>query len=184
MMFRSVSSFALFAALATAPGMLAQVPRPAPEVTVTDQAGQTIRLSSYRGKVVAVELMLTSCSHCQTTSRILSRLQKEFGPQGFQALGLAFNDDTGALSAQFAKEFNATYPIAPLSRDKAFEFAQLSPVLRHSVPILVFIDRKGMIRAQFKGDAPFFTNEEVNLRQMISSLLSEKAPTARVKPRS
>lgn len=184
MITNGVSSFVLLAALAAAPGLSAQIPRPAPELTVTDQAGQTIRLSSYRGKVVAVELMLTTCSHCQTTSRILSRLQKEFGPQGFQALGLAFNDDTGALSAQFAKEFNAIYPVAPLSRDKAFEFAQLSPVLRHSVPILVFIDRKGMIRAQFKGDTSFFTNEEANLRQMISSLLGEKASRARVKSRS
>ncbi len=178
------TSFALLTALVAAPGMFAQIPRPAPELTVKDQAGQTIRLSSYRGKVVAVELMLTTCSHCQSTSRILSRLQNEFGSRGFQAIGLAFDDETGALSARFAKEFNATYPIAPLSRDKAFELAQLSPMLRHSVPILIFIDRSGAIRAQFKGDAPFFTDEEANLRQMISSLLVEKAPTARVKPRS
>lgn len=178
------TSSALLTALVAAPGMFAQIPRPAPELTVKDQAGQTIRLSSYRGKIVAVELMLTTCSHCQSTSRILSRLQNEFGPRGFQAIGLAFDDETGALSARFAKEFNATYPIAPISRDKAYDFAQLSPVLRHSVPILIFIDRNGTIRAQFKGDAPFFFDEEANLRQMISSLLSEKAPTARVKPRS
>ncbi len=112
-------SFALMAALAAAPGILAQIPRSAPELTATDQVGRTIRLSSYRGKVVALELMLTTCSHCQNTSRILSRLQKEVGPRGFQALGLAFNDETGAHSAQFAKEFNPTYPIAPISQDKA-----------------------------------------------------------------
>jgi len=59
---QTVSSSALLAALAAAPGMFAQIPRAAPESVVTDHARQTIRLSSYRRKVIAVELMLTTCS--------------------------------------------------------------------------------------------------------------------------
>jgi|DewCreStandDraft_5_1066085.scaffolds.fasta_scaffold91614_2 cytochrome oxidase Cu insertion factor (SCO1/SenC/PrrC family) len=101
---QTVSSSALLAALAAAPGMFAQIPRAAPESVVTDHARQTIRLSSYRRKVIAVELMLTTCPHCQNTSRILSRLQNELGPLGFQAIGLTCDDKTGALSARFAKE--------------------------------------------------------------------------------
>lgn len=77
-----------------------------------------------------------------------------------------------------------TYSIAPLSGDKAFELAQLSHMLRHSEPILVFIGRDGAIRAQFNRDVAFFTDEQANLRQMMPSLLGETAPRPRGKPRS
>jgi hypothetical protein len=41
------------------------------------------------------------------------------------------------------------------------------------VPIMVFIDRKGMIRHQYLGDDPFFQNQEKNLRETIETLLKE-----------
>jgi hypothetical protein len=42
----------------------------------------------------------------------------------------------------------------------------------------VFIDKKGMIRAQHIGDDPFFQNEDKNTRAMIESLLKkEPVPT-------
>jgi hypothetical protein len=43
------------------------------------------------------------------------------------------------------------------------------------VPVLVFIDRKGMIRHQYLGDDPFQQNQEKNLRDTIEALLKEPA---------
>ncbi len=71
----------------------ADVTREAPELLLTDTNGKPIRLSLLRGKVVVLEFMLTTCPHCQSTAKLMSRLQKEYGPRGFQAISLPFNDD-------------------------------------------------------------------------------------------
>jgi len=46
------------------------------------------------------------------------------------------------------------------------------------VPQLVFIDRTGVIRAQYSGVDPFFSNEEANMRAEVEKLLSEPVAKA------
>ena len=50
------------------------------------------------------------------------------------------------------------------------------------VPIMVFIDRKGMIRYQYLGDDPFFTNQEKNVRDTIEELLKEGVTAKKAAP--
>lgn len=154
----------------------ADASRLAPELLLTDTNGKQIRLSLLRGKVVVLEFMLTTCPHCQNTAKMMSRLQKEYGLRGFQAISLAFNDDAPTAAPGFVAAHQVTHPVAAIQRDRVYEFAQLSPMMRHSVPIMVFIDRRGRIRAQYEGDAPFFQNEEANFRAMSLRLLREPAP--------
>ena len=164
----------------------ANPPREAPELLLTDTNGKQIRLSLLRGKVVVLEFMLTTCTHCQNTAKMMSRLQKEFGPKGFHAISLPFNEDAATAAPRFVAEHQVTHPVAAIQRDRAFEFAQLSMMVRHSVPIMVFIDRLGRIRAQYAGDAAFFQNEEANFRAKSIELLRETGsrPTGKVRPTS
>jgi peroxiredoxin len=150
--------------------------RRAPELLLSDTDGTQIRLSLLRGKVVVLEFMLTTCPHCRDTARMLSRLQQEYGQKGFQAISLPFNDDAATTAPRFVAEYQVTHPVAPIQRDQVYEFAQLSAVVRHTVPIVVFIDRRGRIRAQFEGKDSFFRNEEANFRATILELLKEPAP--------
>src|SRR6185436_7596938 len=71
----------------------APVPRPTKEFTITLPSGKQSLLSSYRGKVVMLSCMFTTCPHCQSLSKVVRKLQQELGPKGFQALGVAFNDE-------------------------------------------------------------------------------------------
>src|SRR5678816_2928053 len=84
---------ALFIALAVSVQAAAPVPRPAKEFTVATPQGQQILLSSLKGKVVVVQFLFTWCPHCQAFSQVLTQLSSEYGPRGFQALGVAFEDD-------------------------------------------------------------------------------------------
>ena len=152
----------------------ADASRAAPELLLTDTSGKQIRLSLLRGKVVVLEFMLTTCPHCQNTAKLMSRLQKEYGPRGFQAISLPFNDDAVAAAPRFVSEHGVTHPVAAIPRERVYEFAQLSTMMRHSVPIMVFVDRRGRIRDQFEGDAPFFQNEEANFRAKILELLKDQ----------
>src|SRR6476661_9027091 len=83
---------ALFITLAVSVQAAAPVPRPSKEFTVAVPGGKQILLSSLKGKVAVIQFLFTWCPHCQAFSKILTQLNTEYGPRGFQALGVAFND--------------------------------------------------------------------------------------------
>jgi hypothetical protein len=56
--------------------------------------------------------------------------------------------------------------------DKAFKFLQLSLMTPGTVPKLVFIDKKGMVRAQYDGSDPIVGGEG-NRREKIKAKLVE-----------
>jgi thiol-disulfide isomerase/thioredoxin len=149
----------------------ATIPRPAPELAINSQNGP-VHLSKLKGKVVVVEIMSTTCPHCQNSSKILSKLKNEYGPKGFEALGVAINEDANV--PQFIQNFGVNFPVGAGKRDDAFAFLQHSVMTPFYFPQLVFIDRSGNIRAQYGGtDAFVQTNEEKNVRGMIEKLLAE-----------
>jgi peroxiredoxin len=174
----TIAALALSALVASG----ATIPRPAPEISINSQNG-LVQLSTLKGKVVVVEIMSTTCPHCQTSARILSKLKNEFGPKGFEAMGVAINDD--ANLPQFIRNFGVNFPVGTGKRDDAFAFLQHSLMTPFYFPQLVFVDRAGNIRAQYGGtDAFVQTNEEANVRGMIEKLLAEGAPKKAAPARS
>ncbi len=165
----TLASAALFAASLSA----ANVPRPAPDLAFRLTNGQQAKLSQWRGKVIMLEFLLTTCSHCQRASQTMNKLQAEYAARGVQALGVAINDQDGSLSADYVKEFKLAYPVGWTKHATAVDFLQHPVMVSMMMPQLVLIDRKGVIRAQYAGNDPFFDNEEAGMRKMITSLLKE-----------
>jgi len=81
----------------------------------------------------------------------------------------------------FVQQYQPAFPIGYSSRPSVLEYLQHPPQQPASVPIYVFIDRKGAIRAQHLGTDPFFQNEDKNTRAMVESLLKEPAGAGRKK---
>src|SRR5258708_30329778 len=100
MRFASVASFAVLVALsASSLSAKPPVPRPARELSIVEANGKVTLLTSLKGKVVYVQFLFTTCPHCQALSGVLTKLGKDLGPQGFQALGVAFDDNVTAGTA-------------------------------------------------------------------------------------
>jgi thiol-disulfide isomerase/thioredoxin len=165
--------------LASAAG--AEVPRPSPEYAIRLTTGQQLLLSHYRGKVVALLFVQTTCPHCQMTCQLVEKLDKEYGPRGFQPLAVAFNDMAVMLVPDFIKQCGLTFPVGYDTRDPVFTYLERSPALRTYVPMMVFIDKRGVIRGQYMGDDKFFAldSQEKNIRAMIEKLLKEPADRKR-----
>lgn len=160
---------------ATLPG--AQVPRQSPEYAVALPDGRQQLLTGYKGKVVVLEFLFTTCPHCQNTARILSRLQTELGPKGFQALGVAINPEPDVPN--FIRRFNVNFPVGTGSRDSAYAYLEKSVMSSFSVPQIVILDKKGVIRGQYTGTDTFIaSDEEANLRNTIEKLLAESGGKA------
>jgi len=168
--------------LAAAMACAADLPRPAPDFTLTFPNAKPIQLSQYRGKVIVLAFILTTCPHCQKTVGFLSTLQNEYGPRGLQVLACAIDDMAAMLVPDFVTRFHPPFPVGLAPRDPVLSFLQHPTMYRMYMPQVAFIDRDFVIRAQHAGDDPFFTNEEQqekNLRDQIEALLKEGAPAAK-----
>ncbi len=171
---------ALLAGLATviSPRMLwaAKVPRPAPDLIVSRTSGERIRLSQYGGKILMLELLLTTCPHCQRCAHTVQQVLGDYKTRGVEALGAAINDEARFDLMRFEMASGARFPIGIADRDKAYDFLQADPNAGPVYfPQLLLIDRKGVIRGQYAGTDRFFEKEEENLRKMLDMLLKEPA---------
>jgi peroxiredoxin len=157
-----------------------RVPRPAPDFSFQLPNGSAASLQQYRGKVICAQFLLTTCPHCQHASELLSKLQKEYSARGFQPIGIAYNPMSKMLIDDYVRDHKVTFPVGAAEREPAIDFLGYSQEERVSVPQIVFIDRKGIIRYQSQqlNDAEAAT--EQNLRSWIEKLLAE--PAGAVKP--
>lgn len=173
MIMRKFVSVAMLCAITAASSFAADIPRQAPAMTFALVNGGTIDLAKYKGKVIALEFLNTTCPHCQKCSQNLQKMQQEYGPKGFQALGVAINDMAHMVVPDYIRNYGLTYPVGYTHRDKAHEFLQHPTMLIMYVPQLVFIDKKGIIRSQYPGGDKFYQDEERNMRSQIEALLKE-----------
>ncbi|HEX5431189.1 MAG TPA: TlpA disulfide reductase family protein [Bryobacteraceae bacterium] len=141
-------------------------PRPAPEFP-------GIALSSYRGDVVLLAFIVTTCTHCQRASGVFQQLQNEFGSRGLRVIEVAF--DEKADTAGFAKRFGLSFPVSRSPRKNVMAFLGLPADARLGTPQVVLIDRIGMIRAQSAREgSPMLQTKDV-LESLIASMLRRTA---------
>jgi peroxiredoxin len=170
------------AALSAVVLQAATIPRPAPDLAIGMKGGNALHPNQYKGKVVVVAFILTTCSHCQRTTGYLNKLQKELGPRGLQVVESAIESNAENSVGEFAKRFETPYPVGFNSVMEALNFMQHPTMQTPHMPLLAFLDRKGMIRAQHEGNEDFFGDQqEQNLRKEIEALLKEGAPAAGAK---
>ncbi|HUJ41401.1 MAG TPA: TlpA disulfide reductase family protein [Candidatus Acidoferrales bacterium] len=67
--------------------------KPVPDLSLKDLAGKQVDLKDFRGKVVLVNFWATWCDPCRAEIPSLIELQKKYGAQGFQVLGVAMDDE-------------------------------------------------------------------------------------------
>ncbi|MFN8687862.1 MAG: TlpA disulfide reductase family protein [Acidobacteriota bacterium] len=151
----------------------ATIPRPSPEYGFEAPGGKQVLLSQYKGKVIMLGFYLTTCPHCKDTVRVIEKLYREYGSQGFQPLGVCINDMAKMLTPDFIKEQGATFPIGYGPRDSAYGFLQHPTMLQLYMPTIVMIDRKGQITAQYTGGDLIFGRDLVQREQNFRKLIED-----------
>ncbi|GAM08744.1 thiol-disulfide oxidoreductase ResA [Geobacter sp. OR-1] len=137
----------------------------APPFRVTSVSGQQITLNNYRGKVLLMDFFATWCSPCRESVGHLVLLNRKYGKQGLQILGLSLDDDDSvSVVREFINSNKVNYPVAIVGESFKADYA-----LR-SVPTLYVISKKGLVAEKFSG-----YNDEVEKRldQILQKLLSE-----------
>src|SRR5579863_8190979 len=65
----------------------------APEFTLRDSAGQTVKLSDYRGKVVLLNFWATWCGPCKVEMPWFMDFEQKYKDRDFAVLGVSMDDD-------------------------------------------------------------------------------------------
>ena len=127
----------------------------APDFALAQLHGAELRLSSYRGKVVLLDFWATWCDPCREEIPHFVELQKRYGDQGLQIIGVSMDDSPDPVGP-FYQKFHMNYPVV-MGNAKTGEL--YGGVL--GLPIAFLIGRDGRIYAKHIGatDAAVFENE-------------------------
>lgn len=129
----------------------------APPFTAADvNTGKPISLADYKGKVVLLDFWATWCAPCKVEIPHFIELQKKYGPQGLQIVGLSIDDDPDKVKA-FAQKIGMNYPVAVVDEKVTDQYGGV-----FGLPIGFVINKDGMIVAKHVGETkPEVFEEEV-----------------------
>ena len=83
----------------------------APDFVVPDLAGQAVRLSALRGKVVLLNLWATWCPPCREEMPSMERLYQRFRGRDFQLLAVSQDEEGARAVGPFVQTMHLSFPV-------------------------------------------------------------------------
>lgn len=140
-----VAMFLLTMAAPVSSFAMVQKGQPAPPIKVVSTSGQQISLANYRGYVLVIDFFATWCPPCREAIPHLMTLNRKYGRQGLQVLGLSLDEGDEQGVKDFVAGRRINYPVA-----FANEGIQTDYGLR-SLPTVYVIDKRGTVAGMFMG---------------------------------
>ena len=83
------------------------------------EAGAKLKLSSLRGKVVLLDMFMSTCPHCQDHAPHIVELYDKFKQRGFTVISMATDDKANPATAKSVGKFitkaKINYPVGQIS---------------------------------------------------------------------
>lgn len=155
--------FSLWLAASAAQGAFAAsslLHEAAPEFARTDLTNRKLDLGAYRGKVVLLDFWATWCASCLVEMPHFVAWQKQFGPRGFEVIGISMDDDPAAALKAYKRQ-RLNYPVAMGDARLGGLYGGVQ-----GLPLTFLIDRHGTIQARFQGETDM-NLIETRVRQLL-----------------
>lgn len=137
----------------------------APNFMVRTTTGQQVSLDNYHGRVLVLDFFASWCQPCRMSIPHLVEMNRKYGPQGLQVLGLSADEDGERAVKAFAEKNRITYPVALAGETTLVDYGV------RRIPVMFVIDKKGRVADIFRG----FTDEVGrSTEQLVKKLLAEK----------
>ena len=108
--------------------------------------GKNISLASLRGKAVLLNFWATWCGPCKIEMPWLVDLQKKYGPEGLQIVGVAMDDTDDKDIADFAHKMGVNYMVLKGSEKVGDLYGGVD-----RLPLTYFVDRSGKVVDEIVG---------------------------------
>jgi peroxiredoxin len=116
--------------------------RDAPDFTLKDADGKTVRLSDYKGKVVLLDFWATWCGPCRVEIPWFMEIERQNKDKGFEVLGVAMDPEGWEAVKPFLTEMKMNYRVVVGNDSTAQEYGGVD-----ALPTTFLIDREGKIAA-------------------------------------
>jgi cytochrome c biogenesis protein CcmG/thiol:disulfide interchange protein DsbE len=114
---------------------------PAPDFTLRNAAGERVRLSDFRGKVVVLNFWATWCGPCKIEIPWFIDFQNEFAARGFTVLGVSMDENGWSVVKPFMAEQKMNYPVVLGNEEVNRLYAGIE-----ALPTTIVISRDGRTR--------------------------------------
>jgi thiol-disulfide isomerase/thioredoxin len=121
------------------------------DAVIADLAGRPQRLDQWRGKLVVLNFWATWCPPCVKELPAFVRLQRKYGPQGLQFVGIAL--DGREEVAKFVAEHGIDFPVLVGEEDVARYMQRLGNTIG-ALPFTVVVTRDAAILHTHQGEWP------------------------------
>ncbi len=125
-----------------------------PVVGSNGLTGESVSLSSFRGKVVLLDFMEPWCSHCQNMAPVLVELHAKYGSGGVVFISIAgpWNGATANDVALFIRSYGESWTYLYDSSGTIFDIYGVN-----EVPYFFLVDQRGQIVVSYVGEQPYAT---------------------------
>ena len=143
----------------------ARLRKAAPDFTLSDSKGASVRLSDYNGRVVLLDFWATWCHGCNIEIPWYMEFQQKYKDKGLAVIGVAMDDDGWKSVRPFFDEKKINYMIVVGNEGLAKEYGV------NALPVTLLIDRNGKIAESHAGmvDKKSFEKEIRTLLQSTKS---------------
>src|SRR5574337_170942 len=97
----------------------AQSDSTAPDFTLQDMVGKSVKLSDYKGKVVLLEFWATWCPPCRASVPGLEKLHEAYKDKGLAVLAVSMDEGGWDVVKTFMTEQGITYSVLKVNEDVA-----------------------------------------------------------------
>lgn len=121
----------------------------APDFSLQDLDGKTVKLSDYAGRVRLVDFWATWCAPCREEIPTFKDLHARYGERGFTIIGIAMDDEGGPVVGPFVKEHAMPYVNLLGNEEVGNAYGPL-----RGLPTKFLLDKDGKIVDTFFGAVP------------------------------
>ncbi len=158
--------FCIFGLLNASSALAIEVGTQPPEFGLASNRGTTVKLESYRGRVVFVDFWASWCSSCQHSLPWMNSLQQKLGTDQFQVIAINLDDNREAAE-RFLERGEPTKLL--VGYDPTGQTPEAYGV--KAMPTSVLISRDGKVAYIHEG---FAEGDIAKLEQEIHNLLRKR----------
>lgn len=136
---------------------------PAPEFTLKDSTGKTVKLKQYRGNIVVLDFWATWCHGCKEEIPWFSEFERRYSGRGLRVIGISLDEGGWKIVKPFLAGANIPYRIV-LGDDSTSKKYSVE-----NMPDTFLIDRQGRIAAVYTGLV-----DRVNIEANIQAMLAQR----------